>query len=876
MTGHRRGTGDFNAEVEAHLQHEIARLREQGMSEEDARAEARRAFGNVTRAQERFFESGTARVWWDHFWQDVRFGLRMLRRSPGFAAVAILTLAVGIGANAAVFSVVHSVLLRPLPFRDAAQLVRISNSYPPAWAGLGLTGGDLFDWQQHTRTLSGMAGWSDVLSGFNMTENGKPQRVTGTYASANFFPLLGIQLQLGHGFDAAQDKQGSVPGAILGHKIWMEDFGADPNVVGRLIHLDGVGYTVEGVLPAAVVPFARDADLWISLGQFPDDFTSRVHHNFGVVARLSPGFTIAQAQQEMTALNEEATKDFPASHTKWLVDVAPQDDPQAAQLRTALEALFGVVLFVLLIACVNLVNLLLARNAGRQVETALRSALGAGRARIVRQFLTETLLIALIGGALAILLAVVTLRSIGSMVPAEMPTVKDAGIDGAVLAFAFGLCLVAGIFVGLAPALRLAKTDVNGVLKYGGKGGAGASSHFLQATLVVAEIALAIVPLVSAGLLIRSFHKLLEVAPGFRVEHILTMLVPQPNLPYDQAIKLTQQQAFELNRKQATEFEEMAGRIASLPGVESAGGIDVLPLASGLKQASRFLIEGQTPPASGERPVAEIRTASLNYFATLGIPLIQGRTFRDTDWPVPNILISQELAQRFFPDHDAIGKRINICTLSPQPCWYTVVGVVGNVSQFGLEKGASFDIYFSGGWPGYLVIRTSGDPELLANAAIGEIRKIDPELPVTQVTTMDSLLGSSVGPRKFSMSLMAVFAGLALFLAAVGIYGVMSYTVTQRTREIGIRVALGAQAGQVLRMIVQRGAALALIGTLLGVAGAFAMTRVLSSMLYEVKEMDPLTFVAVPLVLLAVALAACLIPARRAMNVDPIVALRHE
>lgn len=830
----------------------------------------------MTQEREDFSGAGAARVWWEHLSQDVRFGLRMLWRAPGFAAVAILTLAVGIGANTAVFSVVRSVLMRPLPFRDAKALVNISNSYPPAWKDLGLTGGDLLDWREHSHTLAAMAAWGNVIAGFNMTANGQPNRVNGIYASSNLFSLLGVPLELGHGFNPAQDKAGSAPGAVLSHRLWIADFGADTNVVGQLIHLDGVGYTVEGVLAPPDLPFAREADLWVSLGQFPDDFTSRVHHNFAVIARLNPGVTIAQAQQEMAAFNEQATRDFPDSHRKWLVNVSLLEDPQAAELRTALVALFGIVLFVLLIACVNLVNLLLARNAGRQVETALRSALGAGRMRIVRQFLTETLLIALIGGALAIVLAFATLRTIRTLVPAEMATVKDAAISAPVLAFAFGLCLAAGIFTGLIPALRLAKTDVNAVLKEGGKSGSKAASHALQAALVVSEIALAIVPLVSAGLLIRSFHKLLDVSPGFRVEHMLTMLVPQPNLPYDQAIKLTQAQGLELSRKQATEFEEMIARIARLPGVEGAGGIDVLPLASGLKQASRFLIEGQASPESGERPVAQTRTASLSYFSTLGIPLVQGRAFLDTDWQTTNIVISQQLSERFFPARDAIGKRINICTLGPQPCWFTVIGVVGNVSQFGLEKGSSFDIYFAGGWPQQLVIRASGDPALIANSAIGEIRKYDPDLPVTNVTTMDGLLADSVAPRKFSMSLMAVFAGLALFLAAVGIYGVMSYSVTQRTREIGIRVALGAQSGHVLRMIVRRGAMLALIGAGLGVAGAIAMTRVLGSMLYQVNVVDPLTFLAVPAVLLLVALAACLIPARRAMNVDPIVALRHE
>jgi putative ABC transport system permease protein len=806
--------------------------------------------------------------------QDIRYGIRMLAKNPGFAIVAVLTLALGIGANTAIFSVVQNVLLRPLPYNHPENLVQISNTYP-GWGQLAISPGDFNDFRQQAREFSEMSAYIQTAQGFNLTGEGQPERLQAAFATSNFFPILGIRPIAGRTFTSEEDKPASAPVLMISHRLWQAHFGSDPAVIGRALNLDGRGYTLAGVLPAGfqLVPWA---DLWLPAGQYQDDMTGRIHHHYTVIARLKPGATISQARAEIETLNHQAERAFPDTHKGWGVTVRRMENESAARMRLALLVLFAAVGLVLLIACANLVNLLLARNASRQKEIGLRIALGASRSRLIRQLLTESILLSLLGGALGILLASAGLHFLDFIVPADLASVKEAGLNSWVLVFTVSVCFLAGIVCGLVPALQTLKQDLHGVLKEGGRTSQVSAGHKIRSVLVIAEIALTLIPLIGAGLLIRSFHRLLGEAPGFRPEHVLTMQVTRPAIPLEEQNKMTDEQAAERDRKESIQFEEIAERIQSLPGVKSVGGVGVLPLGTAIRYASRFVIEGQPFAPAAARPFAELRLASLGYLTAMGIPLRQGRWFSEADFGGSNIVINETMSRRFWPGGDAIGKRINLCSLLPQPCWSTVVGIVGNVHQYGLDAAPTFDVYVSSGWTDYLVIRTNADPAAITHAAIEEVHKADPNLPVTHVMTLDDLLADSVSPRRFSTVLLGIFAGLALVLAAVGIYGVMSYVVSLRTNEIGIRVALGAQPRDIWNLIVGRASRLALAGIALGLAGALALSRLLVSLLYGVKPADPLTFAGVPLLLAAVALLACYLPARRAMRVDPIVALRYE
>jgi putative ABC transport system permease protein len=812
------------------------------------------------------------------FFQDVRYGVRMLAKNPGFAIVAILTLALGIGANTAIFSVVQRVLLRFPPYQQPESLVQIFNTYFPAWPQLGLSPGDFQDFQRQAQSFSEMAAYIDIpaaTQGFNLTGIGEPERIQAAYADSNLFPMLGVRPKLGRSFSSEHDSPNSAAVALLTHRFWQSHFGADPTVIGRTITLDGAGYTVLGVLPARI-ELSPSADVWLSVGQYQDDLTGHIHHPYSVLARLKPGVTLEQARAELATLNHQEEQAFPDTHKNWGVAIQQMQDPAAAKLRVALFVLFAAVGLVLLIACANIVNLLLARNAARQKEIALRIALGASRSRLVAQLLTESVLLSALGGAGGVLLAVAGLGALQALLPPELAVIKVAGLNAQVLAFTAAICFLSGIACGLVPAIQTLNKDIHGVLKEGGRTSATSGGNNLRSALVVAQIALALIPLVGAGLLIRSFHRMLSVDPGFRPDHILTMEVQLPAIPLAELNKLSNDQQTALARKQSLQFQQMADRIQSLPGVKAVGGINVLPLATALQAASRFLIEGQPAPDAGARPVAQTRNTNLGYFEAMGIPLVKGRLFTPADLGGSNIIINDALAKRFWPGADPIGKRINLCSLNPQPCWLPVIGVVGSIHQFGLDAAPTFDVYGAGGWTPNFVIRTSSDPVSIARAAADEIHKSDPNLPIVHVTTLDGLLDETVAPRRFSTILLGAFAFLALILAAVGIYGVMSYVVSLRINEIGIRMALGAQPRDIWRLIVGSGARLALAGIAIGLIGALALTRLLSSLLFEVRATDPITFAAVALLLAAVALLACYVPARRAMRADPMFALRYE
>jgi putative ABC transport system permease protein len=807
--------------------------------------------------------------------QDIRYGIRTLAKNVGFTVVAVLTLALGIGANTAIFSVIENVLLRPLPYPQPERLVEIWNTYPPQVPRAGLSPGDYADWRQQAKSFSEMGAYADVSHGFNLTGEGEPQRVLVGYASSSLFPMLGARVVAGRSFVPEEDRAGSARVVLLSHQLWQGRFGGDPRIVGHTVKLNNQGYTVAGILPTGF-QLLRWADVWMPLGQFDDDLTEHVHHAFAAIGRLKPGVTLSEATAEIHQLNEQSAIAYPIEHRNFGLLVQRLQDPSAEKLRSTLLVLFGAVGLVLLIACANIVNLLLVRNAAREREVAVRAALGANQWRLIRQLLTESLLLSFLGGGLGLLFATAGLRILKSFVPGDLAVLQETGLNGWVLGFTLAVCLAAGLACGLLPALRMVKTNLAGVLKQGSKGTSAAGHHRTHNLLVISEVAMALVPLIGAGLLLRSFEHLLQVDPGFQTEHILTMEVQQPGLTFTESSKLSQDEQTKLTQKQSLKFEQIAGQIRGLPGVKEVGGIDDLPLSNEFRQASRFVIEGQPAVAAGARPIAQFRSVSLSYFSSLQIPLGAGRLFNQGDWGLTNILINDAMARRFWPGRDALGNRINLCSLDKTPCWLTIVGIVGNVHQFGLDGELTYDVYFAGGWTPFFIIRTAMEPATVAAAATDIIHKADSSLPVTHVMTMDALLSESVSPRRFSAVLIGAFAALALLLAAVGIYGVMSYAASQRTQEIGIRMALGAQPGNVQVMILSHSVKLTLMGVVLGLAGSFALMRFLTSLLFGVGSYDAVTFVGVPVLLAAVALTAAYVPARRAMRVDPIVALRYE
>ena len=805
----------------------------------------------------------------------MQHAFRALRKSPGFTAVAVLTLGLGIGANTAIFSVVQSVLLRPLPYRDPGALVQVWNTYLPAFPQVPNSSGDFLDFQRQAKSFSDIAAYIDIPQGFNLTAQGEPERLESRIATSGLFPLLGIRAVAGRTFTPEEDKPGNAQVVLISHRLWQSHFGSNPSVVGRTLTLDGRGYTLVGVLPTEFA-LAPSTDIWRPTGQYGDDLTSHLHHEFNIIARLKPGVSISQAQAELTALNRQEEQAFPDTHKNWGILITPMEDPSAVKMRAALLVLFGAVGLVLLVACANIVNLLLARNAARQKEIALRVTLGASRTRLLAQLLTESVLLSVLGGALGIFLADSGLRVLSTFVPSDLAGVKETGLNAWVLGFTLAVSFLAGIFCGLIPAIQTLKQDLHGILKEGTRTAGAAGGQKIRSLLVVSEIALALIPLVGAGLLIRSFHRLLQVDPGFQHDHVLAMEVDLPQLPPEEESKLTDEQQIELARKQSLQFDQLAERIQALPGTKAVGGITVLPLGSAMRSASRFVVEDQLLSPNGARPIAETRGVSPGYFAAMGIPLRMGRPLGAHDYGTQNIAVNEGLARRFWPGGNPIGKRINLCSFDPHPCWFTIVGVVGNVHQYGLEAPPTLDVYYANGWPQYAVIRTASDPAALAQEATSEIHKFDPTLPVTHVMSLDTLFSDSVSRRRFSTFLLGIFAGLALLLAAMGVYGVMSYVVSLRTNEIGIRMALGAQPADIWKLVIGGGAQLAFAGAALGLLFAFAFARVIASLLFGVKPTDPLTFGGVALLLVSVALLACYIPARRAMRVDPMVALRYE
>jgi putative ABC transport system permease protein len=804
---------------------------------------------------------------------DLRYGFRMLRKSPGFTAVAVVSLALGIGANTAIFSVVNALLLKSLPYKDPERIVLVWGNVPAEGnARDQVSATDVDDWRHQNSVFEDVTTYSNWSATF--LDGGEPERIAGTQVGDGFFSVMRGTPLLGRTFLPEEQEDGRDNVLVLGYGLWQRRFGGDATIVGRKVNISGKPYTVVGVMPADFRPLP--ASLIDPPGQFyrpvaeAHDETQRSARHLRAIARLKPSVTLAQAQSEMNVIASRLEHEHAEHNTGYGVHLATLPEDTVGGLRPTLLMLFGAVVFVLLIACANVGNLLLARSTTRQKEIAIRAALGAARVRLVRQLLTESVLLALAGGVLGFLFALWGRALIVAFGSRVTPLLSDIPLDARVLLFTLALSFATGIAFGLAPALRVSRPDLTESLKDGSRGaGASEGRSRLRSFMVVAEMALALVLLVCAGLLVKSMLRLRAVDPGFEPTHLLTMNVALPSSRYRE---LSAQTAF---------FKQLDARVATLPGVAAAGATSVLPL-SGNFDGRGLAVEDQPRPRGQELSV-DLYIATPGYLRAMQIPLLKGRALDEHDTSTAPLvaLVNETMARQLWPNQDPLGKRVKFpgSEKNPQP-WRTVVGVVRDVKQYGLDREDRMQLYLpEEQYPTSemtLVVRATSDAGPLAAAVRQEVHALDGLLAVFDVKTMDELLADSIALRRFSMLALGLLAALALTLAAVGIYGVMAYSVTQRTHEIGVRMALGAQSSDVLRLIVRQGLALAFIGIGTGTVAALALTRLLASLLFGVSTSDPLTFVVVPALLALVALFACLIPARRATKVDPIIALRYE
>ncbi|HSS19141.1 MAG TPA: ABC transporter permease [Pyrinomonadaceae bacterium] len=793
--------------------------------------------------------------------KDLRYGIRSLVKRPAFTAIAIATLALGIGLNTAIFSVINAVLLRPLSYGDPVRLISIRSNQSAL---------DLADVEAQTKAFSSLGG--EVKQPLDYTAGGEPMQFQIGQVTGGYFETLGVNAELGRVITHDDDKIGAPFVVVLGHDLWLKQFGRDPQILGKGIPLSGNVYTVIGVMPASFASPRDNTEAWTPVHvSNPIAANFRGVHFLRSYGRLAAGATIDQARAEMQVIDKNLAAQNPAESKNRTTVLIPLQERIVGQSRQSLLVLFAAVSLVLLIACANFANLLLARAAEREREFVIRTALGAGRWRLIRQLLTESVMVSLIGGALAVLLAIWATNLLIALQPDNLPRLQEIGVDARVLGFTFGLSLLTGIVFGLLPAWTASRAAMNDALKEGGRSAtASGFRQRLRSAFVVAELAIALVLLVGAGLLIKTFWKLRAVEPGFNPDHLMTMRVELPEARYkDVAIQ--------------TRFRnQVLNGVNSLPGVQGAL-VSELPL-SGDSLNHDFLIEGRAPINPGDEPSLETRSVMGDYFRTMQIPLRAGRDFDPQDFrdnaPLVGIA-NNDMVQEYFKNEDPIGKRIRWAR-NPQVEWITIVGVVGDVKHFGLdvpEQPALYSPYTQiSPWKRWmtLVARTQSEPESMAQQIKQQVWKVDPQIPVTKAKSMRDVAAASFAARRFNMLLLALFAGLALLLGAVGIYGVMSYAVTQRTQEIGIRMALGARATDVLALILRNGMTLAVIGVAIGVAGALGLTRLLKAFLFGVTATDKATFIAVSAVLIFVALVACYLPARRATKVDPLEALRYE
>ena len=804
----------------------------------------------------------------DTILQDLRFAVRMLVKNPGFTAVAAITLALGIGANTAIFSVVNAVLLRPLPYRDSARLLLVNESSKQV-PDMSVSYPNFLDWRERARVFEKTA----ALQPTQVTLTGleRPERLGGWNVSADFFSTLGASPRLGRDFAAQDDRAGAEPVAIVTDRLWKTRFGSDPGLVGRPLTLDGRSVVIVGVLPAAFRVYYPEADVFLPLGLYADRMQDRDKHpGIYVIGRLREGATIEAARADMDSIARALEQQFPKSNTGCRVAMKPLEDEVVGTLRPALIVLAAAVGFVLLIACANVANLLLARASTREKEIAIRRALGASRMRVLRQVLTESALLSLCGGGLGLLLATWLSDVLLSLVPATLPRLDEVRLDGAVLGFSLVLSLLTGLVFGIAPACQASRSGLLEPLKEATRGSSsGRRQHRFRSVLVVSEIALALVLLAGAGLMAQSFLRLSRVDPGFRPDDVLSAQMVLPRVKYPEGAKIV---AF---------ADRLLPAVTALTGVVSAGLVNPLPL-TGEGWQTNFWVEGRPVPAQGEVPNSDYHVVGGDYFGAMKIPLVRGRLFSDSDRPdtTPVALVNETMARRYWPDEDAVGKRMRTGPLENPDSWLTVVGIVGDVKQYGLDQEQKTQFYRPQRQmpqrPMSLVVRAAADPAGLAGPLRQAVLSADPDQPIYNVRTMADLLSNTSAARRLSLLLLGAFAVTALLLAGVGIYGVLAYSVTQRTHEIGIRMALGARRGDVLLMVFGQGLRLVLAGSALGVLAAFGLTRLMSSLLYGVSPNDPPTLGLVCVVLVGTALVACLIPARRASGVDPMIALRCE
>jgi len=805
----------------------------------------------------------------ENVWKDIRFGLRTLVRNPATTLLAMLTLALGIGANSAIFSVVNRVLLDPLPYPQPDELVMLVESAPAlGFPRFSVSPPNFDDFRRQNRSFEHLCAYGRER--FNLTGREQPEVILGASVSPDFFQMLHVDPSPGRGFRQEEGRPGQARVAVLSHGLWQRLFGADPKIAGRPVTLNGESYTVVGVAPRGF-ELPRRTEIWVPLALDLAN-ENRGGHYLGAIGRLKRGVSLEKAETEMIGIAARLEKQYPDSNSKWTVDLIPMKEIVVEDIRPVLMILLVAVAFVLLIACANVANLLLARVASRERELAVRAALGASRARLVRQMLVETALLFVAGGLLGLLLAHWGVKALVALDPEGIPRAREIGVDGRVLAFTFLVSLATGVLFGLVPALSATGRRLYEALKEGGRAMAGGVHGRLVRNLLVGfEVAVALVLLVCAGLLIQSFARLSGVDPGFKPQGVLTARISIPEFKYPD------------EERQALFYGRLLERLAAIPGVEGAASIYPLPLG-GSNMILTFVVEGRPVPPPSEAPNTHVRMVSSDYFRVMGIPVVQGRAFepRDRTGAEEVVIVNQTLAARIWPGQNPLGKRFTFGDPEDpeDPGWRTVVGVVGDVRHDTLDQEKASEAY----WPQAqgpstdtaLVLRTSGDPVQLAGPLRAAVRELDRDLPLERIEPMEEVVSKALAQSRFKTLLLGLFAALALGLAAVGVYGVVSYSVAQRTHEMGIRLALGARPGQVQRMVLLQGMRVVLISSAVGIAAALFATRFLRGQVYGVSATDPATFAIVPLVLLAVALLANWVPALRATRVDPLEALRYE
>ncbi len=859
---------ELKREIQSHLEMATRDRLDRGEAADKATHTVHREFGNVDLVREVTRRQWGGR-WLENLFQDLRFGLRVLGKNPGFTAVALLVLALGIGANTAIFSVVNAVLLRPLPFRNPGQLFLVWHVPPqksfPGTSTFSVSPANYLDWQNQNHVFERMAALG--LRRFNLSGRGEPESVAGSHVAADFFTLLGVQAGLGRTFISEDDQPGHGNVVVVSHAFWQSHFGGNPNSLGQSLRLDNQSYTVIGVMPPKF-EFPFQTQLWVPLAWSDKDRAVRGIHNYIVMARLKAGVDVKKAQAELDTISNRLAQQYPTDNAGWGAVVLPLREQLVGDVRPALLVLLGAVAFVLLIACTNVANLTLAKALGRRKEIAIRTALGAGRGRVLRQVLSEMVLLSLLGGVLALALAHYGVVAIASFLSGQLPLSVEIGLDGWVLAFTLGISILTGIIAGVTPAWHLTKTNLNDSLKEGLGRTDVVSGGKTRGVLVVSQVALSLVLLIGAGLMIRTLWLLKSINPGFNPHNVLTVPLAISETKYS---KVSQQTAF---------FNAVLDRVRGLPGVETAGQIDNLPLQGGSMQP--VAVEGQPVVPMADQPEVAVRLISPGYLRALRIPLVEGRDFTDADnaGSPPVILVSASFAKRFWPHQNPIGKHVTLTFLPG--VLREVVGVVGDLKQNGLADARAVETVYHPMAQNpettrmVLAVRTNSRPTSLLSAVSRAVHEVDPDEPIVNVATMDDIVDQSLLQQRLSMFLLASFAGLALVLAAIGIYGVQSYAVRQRVQEIGIRMALGAQVGDVFRLIVGQGLKLVALGIAIGLAAALALTRLMRGLLFGLSATDPVTFGAVAFLLMIIAVVACYLPARRAARVDPLVALRYE